>query len=242
MDFISRITGLLSSLNRNAAERFIQTRFVLHPYNKPIVKWAVNDTPTYEIHLFEDLWYTKKEIIESRLKVLSGKGSRLYARSCTISRIDKKSTNEFLNKNHLLESTGAYYKYGLFHNNKLMAVATFSKSRIFYENIPFRSYEWERFAVENGVVIIGGLTKLLKAFKNDTNASHIMTYADLDWGEGNAFILAGFKKHETIPPNIFYIKKGEWKRYRKAPNDADKQNFYTIENSGSLKLILDSRK
>lgn len=66
------------------------------------------------IHLWEDVWFTKKEVVQSRLRAAFGETQRIPARLTKVRRIDKPTLDDFIQKNHLQVSTTAKYKYGLF--------------------------------------------------------------------------------------------------------------------------------
>lgn len=66
------------------------------------------------IHLWEDVWYTKKEVVQSRLRAAFGETLRIPARLTKVRRIDKPTLDDFIRKNHLQVATTAKYKYGLF--------------------------------------------------------------------------------------------------------------------------------
>jgi hypothetical protein len=81
------------------------------------------------IHLWEDVWFTKKETVQSRLRAALGETQRIPARLTKVRRIDKPTLDEFIRKNHLQISTTAKYKYGLFLPKQY--------ERIINTNIPF---------------------------------------------------------------------------------------------------------
>lgn len=66
------------------------------------------------IHLWEDVWFSKKEVVQSRLRAAFGETQRIPARLTKVRRIDKPLLDEFIQKNHLQVATKAKYKYGLF--------------------------------------------------------------------------------------------------------------------------------
>lgn len=66
------------------------------------------------IHLWEDVWYTHKEGVQSRLRAAFGETQRIPARLTKVKRIDKPTLDAFIQKNHLQVTTMAKYKYGLF--------------------------------------------------------------------------------------------------------------------------------
>jgi hypothetical protein len=66
------------------------------------------------IHLWEDVWMNKKELVKSRILAMIGVFKRINARHCDVVRIDMPMAERFLNKNHLQGLVKAKFKYGLF--------------------------------------------------------------------------------------------------------------------------------
>ncbi len=180
------------------------------------------------IFLFEKDWLENPSLLENRILSLWKIRNRIHGRACKIEKINKFQSEEFLIKNHSLGSSGAHYHFGLFYKNELKAVASFSKARTMtYEEIPYYSYVWERYASASDCTVIGGMSKLLKAFIEETGAKHIMTYADKNWGNGDAFLKLGFKE----------IVESETINSRIRINNLNRG----ISSVGSLKFILDLR-
>lgn len=198
------------------------------------------------IHIWEDIWYARREQVESRLRSLAGMSRRLHARNCEVKRIDKLTTDHFLKTNHLQGTSGAYYKYGLYSGDELVAVATFSKSRVMKDGaVPYRSYEWERFASKTGTTVTGGLGKLLAYFIDLIHPAHIMTYIDLDWSTGSGYEKLGFRHTGTTQPVEYFVKPGDWIRvpvHHMHPGETEQDyinsGYYRIANSGSRKMVL----
>ena len=213
------------------------------------------------IHLWEDVYLSKTELVESRILAMLGKFSRLHARHCFIERIDKNLAGNFLTVNHLQENVKAKFKYGLFlkpqyverffgtivcrntdngiqvSQPKLIAVATFSGGRTMKvgERVGTRSYELIRFATLQGYVVVGGMDKLLKAFITNHDPDDIMSYADRDWSDGRSYHKLGFTKIEDSLPQTFYI---DLKTLERLPINWITDNKYLkIFNAGSIKFI-----
>jgi hypothetical protein len=180
------------------------------------------------IFLFEKDWNHNRILLENRILSLWKIRNRIHGRACEIQKISKELSNSFLEDNHSLGSSAAFYRYGLFYKNEIKAVAGFSKPMIMtYEAIPYYSYVWERYASSSDCAVIGGMGKLLKTFIEETGAKHIMTYADKNWGNGDAFIKLGFKQVKE-PDTLQSIIR-------------DKNQKLGISSIGSLKFILDLR-
>lgn len=195
------------------------------------------------IQVWEDLWQTRKEVVKSRLRALAGKSSRIYGRETEALRITNPVLVNFLEKNHLYLPLKGKYKYGLFHKDRLVSVASFSYPRnISVEGKPLRSFELLRFCHLNDHIVTGGLTKLLNIFTKEINPGHLMTYIDREWSDGEGFKKAGFEITGELPPKTFLIHPGTFKRLY-TPNvknnlvePAEEKNFIEIYNCGSLKL------
>lgn len=196
------------------------------------------------VHIWEDQWMVKQEIVQSRIRSLMGLSRRLHARNMQVKRIDKPTAAAFLDTHHLQGATGAYYKIGMFDAGELIAVATFSKARIMQDKVvPYRSYEWERFATAGDLSIRGGLAKLLAFFIAEVHPAHLMTYIDKDWSKGQGFKAVGFIPETEISPRNYWIKAGEWIRFDenrrpKGLEDPTANGYTRIQNSGSIRMVL----
>ena len=170
------------------------------------------------IHIFEDEWDNKREIVESKIKHILGfnSGPRVYARNCIIKEVGSKEKNVFLESNHIQGLDNSTVKLGLYKDNELMSVMTFGKRRgaLGSKNNSNDDYELIRFASLKDVIVIGGFGKLLKHFMRNYTYSTIRTYADLRWSsmDDNVYKTAGFKKLHISDPNYWYFIP--WKRER----------------------------
>lgn len=206
------------------------------------------------IHLWEDVWQTKRSIVESRLMSLFGKSETIPARLTQVQRIDKPTLDKFLINNHLQSKVNAKLKYGLFlpsryfrviQNEKvlqeninkeafLVAVASFSNAKkIVREGQEYRSYELIRFANHKGFTVVGGLNKLLKMFIDEHAPDDIMTYADADWSDGSNYEKIGFERIELTPPLTFELDNETFTRKL-----ADENSKTKIYNSGNWKFLM----
>ena len=134
------------------------------------------------------------------------------------------------------QATVSKVKYGLFYKNTLHGIITFSGQRQFRQG---RSVELLRFCSKNGYAIVGGLDKLLQTYIKEYQPDTIMTYIDLDWGRGDAFIKLGFEPKETKSPLRFFANKQSGERIPEKYFD-DFENLTKYEkviNKGSVKMI-----
>lgn len=161
------------------------------------------------LHIFDDEWLTKKDICISKLlSILKvSKNQSIYARKCIIREISSESKNEFLNKNHIQGEDRSNIKLGMFHNDILVSVMTFSNSFNMTNTVGVDG-QWNlsRFASDNSLSVIGGAGKLLSYFIKNYNPKSIISFADLRWSEmkDNLYIKLGFNLVKIGDPNYFY--------------------------------------
>ncbi|MBR6546923.1 MAG: hypothetical protein IKT69_01335 [Bacteroidales bacterium] len=95
----------------------------------------------------------------------------------------------------------------------LIAVATFSNARRWVkEGKEIRSYEWTRYASLPDLRVSGGMGKMLKAFIKEVKPDDIMSYADLEWSEGEVYERLGFEAETRKEPVTFTIDPQTWER------------------------------
>ena len=95
----------------------------------------------------------------------------------------------------------------------LIAVATFSNARRWVkEGKEIRSYEWTRYASLPDLRVSGGMGKMLKAFIKEVHPDDIMSYADLEWSEGEVYERLGFDAETRKEPVTFIINPLTWER------------------------------
>lgn len=159
------------------------------------------------ITIFEDEWINHPEIVKSKLAHILGMSKeRVFARKCKIINLDSKRRNEFLENYHIQGKDKASYSYGLTYENKLIAVASFSKLNIAKGKIHKNNvYELSRYAT--AINVVGGLGKLLKHFEREIKPSELITYADKRWSMGNLYSTLGFIPLADSKPNYWYMNK-----------------------------------
>lgn len=207
------------------------------------------------IHIWEDEWLQKKEIILSRIKNLIGISNKIYARKCIIKEIDNKEYKLFIEENHLQGFVGAKIKLGLFHNNEIVSVMSFGNLR---KNMGYIKqegcFELLRFCNKLNYSVIGGASKLLNYFIKNNRVLNIISYANIDWSFGELYKNLGFTKLYDTKPNYFYYKNGNRynrfsfrkdilikRGYNKSLSESEimkKEGYYKIYNCGNSKYEL----
>ena len=157
------------------------------------------------IHIFEDEWLYKQDIVKSMIKNIFGQTTnRIYARTCELKEVDTKDARRFLDENHLQGYCNSSVRFGLYHKDKLVSLMAFGKTRHFVGN---KKYEWElvRFCNKLDTNVVGGASKLLKHFIEMYKPKSIVSYADRRWSNGNLYEKLGFEKYGESKPNYYYV-------------------------------------
>lgn len=152
------------------------------------------------IHIFEDEWLYKQEIVKSRIKGLLGLNDRIFARKCTVMEVPYKDSERFLDDCHIQGNCMSTYRYGLYYNNELVSLMTFGKSRFADE------YELLRFCNRLDTNVVGGASRLFRHFiVEHPEIKRIISFADRRWSVGNLYEKLGFAQTDITPPSYFYI-------------------------------------
>jgi hypothetical protein len=155
------------------------------------------------ITIWEDQIRDKKEIILGRFDSIF-RPTRIGARKCSLQSIDAVQARAFFEKNHLdgwVRGGSSYY--GLFHDGELVMAAMLGVPRYGKDKT---SLELLRLATSPGLVIVGGISKILSKIQ-----SPIQTYASLEWG-GDGYLKAGFVRTGKTAPGYFYYERAGAKR------------------------------
>ncbi len=144
-----------------------------------------------------------------------GRLPSVFARNCTVRRIDKGTAAAFLAEHHRMGDASARYRIGLFvsrHSGSgesllpegtLVAVATFSSARRMRDGS--RSFEWVRYASLSGWRVVGGMGKILEFFCRTVQPDDVMTYVPLGSEDesvsaGASYLSLGFVCEGTVHP------------------------------------------
>lgn len=164
------------------------------------------------LHIFEDEWEHHKEIIIGKIKSLLNKDDRtvVYARNTELRELSSVESKTFLDTHHLQGSDSGKYRLGLFYNNILISVMTFSKpnaSKGNIKNVLSGTYELSRYCSHSSYRCVGGASKLLKYFIKHNNPKKIISYADRRYSIAgkNVYESLGFGLNSISSPNYWYF-------------------------------------
>lgn len=148
------------------------------------------------IHIWEDLWLSKKEIYKSVISSALGvHKQRIYARNCEYKLLSSIDYEEFLEANHVQGSVKSSIRLGLYYKGELVQVAGWGKSR-------FKSGEIElhRMCTKLYTQVIGGFSKLIK----HSGLREFVSYVDRSLFNGQGYLSSGFTLRGTTQIGYFY--------------------------------------
>ena len=190
------------------------------------------------IHIFEDEWSDKKEIIKSMLSNILGKThKKIYARNCEIKEVQQKEKIDFLNANHIQDNVSSKINYGLYYNDELVSLMCFGKPRINLgsKNTKDDEYELLRFCNKLYTTVIGGASKLFKYFIKTYNPSLITSYCDRRWSIGSMYEILGFTLSHKSQPNYYYIQGNNRKnRFKFRKSELIKEGFDSNKSESEI--------
>lgn len=118
-----------------------------------------------------------------------------YARKCDVKVVSEIDTNNYLDMYHLQGTCrGQKIRLGLYHDNQLVSLMTFGKSRF------NKSCEYELLRYCSHYNVVGGAEKLFKYFVDNYKPNSIVSYCDTSKFSGKVYDALGFKYIKTNSP------------------------------------------
>ena len=146
--------------------------------------------------------------MKSVILSLCQRNERIYARNTVCEPVDVKTEREFMTKNHLQGYVKSEKAYGLFSkdDHKLLALMTFGAPR--YGTGDEKKIRWEllRFCSESGITVVGGASKLFKAFIKECSPESVLSYANYDISNGGLYEALGFEYRRTTGPSYTWVQ------------------------------------
>lgn len=170
------------------------------------------DKGIHLIHIWEDQWDNKPDIIKSRLKTLFNKVDYKYsARKLQVKNVEYMDSKKFLEENHIQGNINGSVRLGLYSGDELVSIMVFGKMRkIMGRDHIEGCWELLRFCSKNNTVVRGGASKLISHFKRlNPDWAMIISYADRSWSKGDLYDKLGFEYYGNTVPNIWFINGGK---------------------------------
>ena len=153
------------------------------------------------MHVWEDDWIYKNDIIKSVILNKIGLSTTIYARKCKLKKIDDISiVKKFLNSNHMQGYSHSNIKIGLYYENELVSLMAFGKKR--------KNMELVRFCNKLNINVVGGSSKLFKHFVKNYKFDIIESFSDISLFDGKMYSNLGFKFMHNTPINYHWVIDG----------------------------------
>lgn len=170
------------------------------------------------IHIFEDEYVNKKDIVLSKLKHILKKDydlPKIQGRKIEVKEILSSEAKGFLEKYHIQGFYKSSVYIGGFYKDNLISVMAFKNG-----NIKNDGWELVRFATDYHYIYQGVASKLFSYFIKNYEPQTIVSFADrrwTPWKENNLYTILGFKlKNITKPDYRYYNEKvDKFKRFHK---------------------------
>jgi hypothetical protein len=189
------------------------------------------------IHVFEDEWLHKQDIIKSMLLHRVGMTQhRTGARKLQLIELDRKQQHEFFEANHIDGSSDVGFKaaWGLVDDNDVI-IAALSLKRPLRRKHREQVFEVARFCTKLNTSCsgaLGRLTNAAKAFAKTSGTTTLMTFVDTRLGSsGEAWTKAGWTNVGETPP-MFWWTDG----HRRMDNNG--QRFHRLKFKADKKRNL----
>jgi hypothetical protein len=166
------------------------------------------------LHIFEDEWENKKEILKSKIlhifNVNSENSKIIHARKCKIDIIESFEKKNFLNNYHIQGNDVSDIFIGAKFEGELIAVMTFDSLRNMMRKTKEDEYELKRFCCKKDCIITGIASRMLKYFIKNNNPKKIISFADIRWTpdvNSNMYVKLGFELSKVMKPDYTYYHK-----------------------------------
>lgn len=190
------------------------------------------------IHIYEYEWNNPRirPTIESLVNIACGNvKERIYARQCEIREISNQEARPFNEQNHIQGHRNAKITYGLFYEDELVQLMSFS---------PHQKYEWEiiRGCPGSNNIVVGGVSKLFKHFVKLYNPTQVFSYCDFNKFDGKSYEVLGMKFIGYTGPDKTWLIHGKAvkrnpAKYKKYKEEAEA----IIWGAGSKKYLWENK-
>ena len=197
------------------------------------------------IHIFEWEWNNpiKRKIVLSIVRCALGViKNKIYARKCQIKKISNGEAKAFLEENHLHGHRNASVTYGLYNQDKLVFVMSFSRSK---HNSSCGEDDWEiiRECPLVDTIVTGGASKVLKEFRNEYSPKSLFSYCDFNKFNGSGYSSLGMRCIGMTVPDLWWLMPNGDVLPRSPHKNKElrEKSMSTIHGAGNLRFIIEFR-
>ena len=179
------------------------------------------------IHVFEDDWNNKVDIVKSNILKLLGIIKKSTCKDFIIKKVDPKTKKDFLETNHIKGNKKSKINIAMFNkiDNSIMSICCFNKNKEKYSLTSF--CDRLDFNFEDSLEI------MLQYLKHEINTNFIVeTEIDRSWSDKDRYLKANFALTKIKKPKLLFITKN--KRYSQfsITSSCNKQKAFMLYNCG----------
>lgn len=158
------------------------------------------------LFFFEDEWRERRQAVEGFIRAALGAKSQVGARQCRMYS-DEGALRSFIADNHIQGASAGGVVIGLSCGDKPVAAIQLEPAR---KSIAVGDDSWELTRYCCGSVgVRGGLSKLIKAFRDGRPGATIVTFSEERLSDGRVYAAAGFERGVTSGPRYWYMRGGD---------------------------------
>lgn len=179
------------------------------------------------IHIFEDEWIYKNDIVKSMLSSLFNSYQVvLTAEDCQIKSIDFEKSSNFLGSNYIHGETDSDINYGLIYNDDIVSIMCFKKC-------DDGEYKLNGFCNKLNTTVINSELLLFNKFVAENNPNNILFIYDRRNYNVNLGEKLYFKIYAIMPPDHFYVKKDK-RIYKNDATQSQIKALHKIYDCGNI--------
>lgn len=190
------------------------------------------------IHIFGYDWDNHRETCKSiMLNAVHKTPKKYYARKLDVRQVSGSDAHAFLAENHRQGAVHCKVRLGLYSNNELLALMTFSKLRHTIGTGSDDTSEcWElvRFCNKNYINTVGGASKLLTHFIRMYEPKEIRSFSDRAHTTGGIYQTLGFTELRRSDPGYVWVCQKTNKAYSRY--NAQKHNIVNFLKDPDIDL------
>jgi hypothetical protein len=199
------------------------------------------------IHIWDYEWRDRKKQVLNFLNPKLGLCKSIGARKCDFRPVGRSTAKQFCEDNHIQGAPAhSIYSLGIFYNNTLVGLATFSKHHRNSKDVVL-----SRLCFTDGIVVAGGLSKLSKIASQHFEQD-IITWVHKTLSTGASYTKAGWEVVGELGPDYFYItqngskvipKQSRTKKAAKTPENmtelqhAELDGLIRVYDCGKIRLV-----
>lgn len=173
------------------------------------------------LHIFEDEWVFKKEIVKSIIKTKLGLINNIVdSNDCDVNVINYDQSNSFLIDNYIGDNRVGNVNLGLIYDSELLCMVC----------LDFIGDECNisLFLTKNNYLVIDGYKKIFKYILEKYNPKLVKSKSDRRYKNDEILMSLGFKYGSTTEPDFWYVDKFKTTRINKYDFDLNKVNMKYI--------------